>query len=79
IFNKMDMYEKQTFDEWLEPEVKQEILKDLKERWQGETNGNAVFISATERMNIDELRTTILSKVRELYRIRYPYKTEFFY
>jgi len=47
IFNKMDLYEKDTFDEWLEPGVKNEILDDLKERWQRETNGNAVFISET--------------------------------
>jgi GTP-binding protein HflX len=79
IFNKMDMYEKNTFDEWLEPDVKQEILNDLKEKWQRETNGNAVFISAVERTNIDQLRHAILSKVRELYKIRYPYKTEFLY
>ena len=79
IFNKMDMYEKNTFDEWLEPEVKQEILSDLKEKWQRETNGNAVFISAVERTNIEELRNAILGQVRELYKIRYPYKTEFLY
>jgi GTP-binding protein HflX len=79
VFNKMDLYIKNTFDEWLNDEVKQQILEDLKARWQGETNGNAIFISALERTNIDELRKTILDKVRELYRIRYPYKTEFFY
>jgi len=79
IFNKMDMYEKHTFDEWLEPDVKQQILLELKEKWQRETNGNAVFISAVERTNIEELRNTILNKVREHYRIRYPYKTEFMY
>jgi GTPase len=79
IFNKMDLYEKNTFDEWLEPEVKTEILNDLKEKWNRETNGNAVFVSAVERKNIEELRESILNKVRELYRIRYPYKTEFFY
>jgi GTPase len=79
IFNKMDVYEKNTFDEWLEPEVKAEILSDLKEKWNRETNGNAVFISAIERTNIEELRESILAKVRELYKIRYPYKTEFLY
>lgn len=79
VFNKMDLYIKNTFDEWLDDEVKGQILKDLKARWQGETNGNAIFISALERTNIDVLRKTILDKVRELYRIRYPYKTEFFY
>ncbi len=79
IFNKMDLYEKQTFDEWLEQGTKDEILRDLKERWSRETNNNAIFISAVERTNIDVLRKTILDKVRELYRIRYPYKTDFFY
>lgn len=79
IFNKMDLYTRQTFDEWLEEGTKEEILKDLEERWQEQTSGNAIFISALDRTNIDELRHTILQKVRELYRIRYPYKTEFFY
>jgi GTP-binding protein HflX len=79
IFNKMDLYEKQTFDEWLEESTKKEILEDLRERWQRETNGNAVFISAIEKRNIDILRKTILEKVKQIYKIRYPYKTEFLY
>jgi GTPase len=79
IFNKMDLYEKQTFDEWLEEGTKKEILEDLYERWQRETNGHAVFVAAIEKRNLDTLRKTILEKVRELYRIRYPYKTEFLY
>ena len=79
IFNKMDLYEKQTFDEWLEEDTKKEILHDLYDRWQGETGGNAVFVSAVERRNLDGLRKTVLDKVRKLYRVRYPYKTDFFY
>ena len=79
IFNKMDQYEKNTFDEWLEEDTKKEILKDLYERWERETHGNAVFISATERRNIDTLRKTILDKVKLMYKVRYPYKTEFLY
>lgn len=79
VFNKMDLYIKHTFDEWLNEETKEQILNDLKARWQGQTGGNAIFISALERTNIDELRRIILDKVRELYRIRYPYKTAFFY
>jgi GTP-binding protein HflX len=74
IFNKMDLYEEKNFDEWLEDEVKQEILRDLKERWEHSTDGNCVFISALERKNIDALREFILIKVRELYQIRYPYR-----
>lgn len=79
IFNKMDLYEKNTFDEWLEEETKKEILDDLKERWLRETEGNAIFISATGKRNIEYLRKQILEKVRQLYKIRYPYKTEFQY
>jgi GTP-binding protein HflX len=79
IFNKMDRFETITFDEWLEEEVKQDILRELKERWQEETKGNCVFVSATEKRNLDGLRQTILNKVREMYQIRYPYKAEYFY
>ncbi|MEO5984708.1 MAG: GTPase HflX [Ferruginibacter sp.] len=79
IFNKMDKYEEIAFDQWLEEDVKQDILRELKERWQEETKGNCVFVSATERINLDVLRQTILNKVREMYRIRYPYKAEYFY
>ena len=79
IFNKMDKYEEQAFDQWLEPAVKAEILNDLKQRWQNETKGPCVFVSATERINLDNLRQSILNEVREMYRIRYPYKAEFFY
>ena len=79
IFNKMDKYEADAFDQWLEPEVKKEILIDLKERWQNETKDNCVFVSATEKINIDALRQTILNKVRDMYQVRYPYRAEFFY
>lgn len=79
IFNKMDKYEEEAFDQWLDPEVKNEIRDDLKQRWQSETKGNCVFVSATERTNVDGLRQTILNAVREMYRIRYPYRAEFFY
>ncbi|HMD00859.1 MAG TPA: GTPase HflX [Ferruginibacter sp.] len=79
VFNKMDKYEEQAFDQWLQPEVKAEILEELRQRWQQETEGNCVFVSAIEKTNLDQLRQTILNKVREMYRIRYPYRAEFFY
>src|SRR4026209_1857611 len=75
IFNKMDMYEKNVFDEWLDENVKKEILEDLRERWQRETDGNAVFISAIEKRNLDLLRNSTLDKVRQMYKVRYPYKS----
>jgi GTP-binding protein HflX len=79
IFNKIDLYETRNFDPWLEEGVRKELLSELYERWGRETNGNCVFVSATERRNIDDLRRTILEKVRSLYKVRFPYKTEFLY
>jgi GTPase len=76
IFNKMDLYEVRNFDPWLEDEVRAEILNDLYEKWQRETDNNAVFISAIERKNLEGLRGAILNKVKELYKIRYPYRSE---
>lgn len=77
IFNKMDEYEKNTFDPWLDAEVKEGILGELKEKWERETSHHCVFVSATEKRNIDELRSIIMKKVKELYRLRYPYRTEY--
>jgi len=78
IFNKMDLYEERTFDPWLDDEVKKELLNQLQHRWEHETNGSCVFISAIKRKNINELRDTILHKVKELYQLRYPYLTKFY-
>lgn len=78
IFNKMDLYEEKTFDEWLDPEVKQDLLIQLNRNWMEKTGNAAVFISATERRNVDGLRDIILNKVKELYEIRYPYLSQFY-
>lgn len=79
IFNKMDLYEEKNFDSWLEAEVKQEILRELREKWEHITDNNCIFVSALERLNIDNLRDFVLTRVRDMYKIRYPYKTAFFY
>jgi len=78
IFNKMDQYIKNTFDEWLDEEVKEDLLKQLYRRWDNLTHGHAIFVSATERTNIQHLRETILNKVKELYEERYPYLNSFY-
>ena len=79
VFNKMDKFEEVTFDEWLEEDIKKDILRELKDRWEETTKGNCVFVSAIDKQNFDTLRQTILNKVREMYQIRYPYKAEYFY
>lgn len=78
IFNKMDLYEQNIFDPWLEEDVKKDMLTQLEVRWQTLTNESAIFVSATEKRNIDGLRNTILSRVKKLYQERYPYLTKFY-
>jgi GTP-binding protein HflX len=78
VFNKMDLYEEKYFDDWLDPQVKTEILRELRERWENLTDGNCVFVSAKDRENIDTLRSMLLEKVKQMYTIRYPYKSVFF-
>lgn len=75
VFNKMDMYEEKNFDHWLEDSVKQEILRELKQKWDLATENNCVFVSAAQKQNIDALRELMLEKVRARYQVRYPYKT----
>ncbi len=78
IFNKMDLYEQNVFDPWLEDEVKQDMLNQLEERWLELTNNSAIFVSAIQKRNIDGLRNTVLTRVKQLYEERYPYLTNFY-
>jgi GTPase len=78
IFNKMDLYQERTFDEWLEEGVKEEILHDLKDKWDQATDKNCVFVSAVEKNNIEAMRGMMLEKIRNQYQIRYPYRTQLF-
>lgn len=77
VFNKMDLYVKNVFDEWLDEATQQQLLDDLKQRWINETHSECVFISALEKDKLEDVRAVVVKKVREMYQIRYPYKTEF--
>ena len=77
IFLKMDnMNRRRLISGW--SGSKKGDTSDLKERWQMKPR-IIVCYSATERQNIDNLRQTILNKVRDMYQVRYPYRAEFFY
>lgn len=78
VFNKMDLYVEKNFDEWLPEEIKKQILEELSQKWHNITEGNSIFISAARRENIDTLRDFLLTRVRELYSIRYPYKVQYY-
>ena len=78
IFNKIDLYEKNHFDELTPIEVRKEIINELQNTWQTRLQGQCVFVSALEKRNVDGLRNTILEKVKVLYEERYPYIAEKF-
>ena len=78
VFNKLDLYEQTEFDEFLEDEVKEQILEEVKRKWRKQTDGKCIFVSAVERRGIDQLRDVMIQTIRDAYQIRYPYKTAFF-
>lgn len=75
IFNKIDAYtyvEKDEDD--LTPRTKENVtLPELMNTWMGKMNGDCIFISARERTNLEELKSIIYNKVRELHVQKYPY------
>lgn len=74
VFNKMDMYKERNIDALIPDEAIEEIMTNLYQKWNNNTGGNCVFISALEKSNIELLRENILERVRKIYNIRYPYK-----
>ena len=75
VFNKIDAYtyvEKAEDD--LTPKTKENItLEELMNTWMAKLNDNYIFISAREKTNLDNLKTIIYNKVRELHVQKYPY------
>ena len=75
VFNKIDNYscvEKDPDD--LTPRTKENItLDELKETWMAKMNDNCVFISAKERINIEELKNMLYEKAKQIHMERFPY------
>ncbi len=75
VFNKIDAYtwvDKEPDD--LTPMTKENVtLDELRRTWMANMNDSCLFISAREKMNIDELREVLYKRVRELHVQKYPY------
>lgn len=75
IFNKIDAYtwvEKEVDD--LTPRTKENIpLDELIHTWMAKLNDNCLFISATQRENVEALKEALYTKVREMHVQKYPY------
>ena len=75
VFNKMDAYswtEKEADD--LTPSTKENIsLEQLMATWMARLGEDCIFISARERMHIEELKELLYKRVKELHVQKYPY------
>ena len=75
VFNKIDAYTwtPQDEDDLTAPKRENISLTDLKQTWMAKLSGDCLFISAKKKENIDELRSVLYKKVRELHVQKYPY------
>jgi GTP-binding protein HflX len=78
VFNKMDCLAaaptpKEGGEEEFDLLEKKEItLEELQKTWIAKAKGPCVFISATKKINVEELRQKLIGMVKEIYFKRYP-------
>ena len=75
IFNKIDNY---TFtpkeeDDLTDITAENISLEELKRTWMAKCNDDAIFISAIDKTNFNELRSLLYERIKDLHVKRYPY------
>ena len=82
VFNKIDAYEAEPFDETdLETEKTERhyTLDEWKSTWMGKVgDDNALFISALNKQNLEDFKKRVYDEVRKIHVTRFPYN-EFLY
>jgi GTP-binding protein HflX len=76
VFNKIDAYEAEPWDdtELIEERgSKHYSIDEWKQTWFHKANGNALFISALNKENLDEFRKRVYAEVRKIHITRFPY------
>jgi len=75
VFNKIDAYTwTRKPDDDLTPSTRENIsLEELKRTWISKKETHTIFISAKQKINIDEFRALLYKMVREIHVTRYPY------
>ncbi|MBK8517655.1 MAG: GTPase HflX [Saprospiraceae bacterium] len=76
VFNKVDLYREKYFDDYLDKGTKVEIMEEIREKFSHQYNFPNVLISATERENLDELKSTLKQMIVNEYEVRYPFQTK---
>jgi GTP-binding protein HflX len=75
VFNKTDAFSYIPKDEDdLTPKLKENYsLDELKKTWIAKMSENCIFISAKERSNLEEFKSLLYNKVKEIHVTRFPY------
>ena len=76
VFNKIDAYEPEPFDDEDLVEVRTEAhftIEEWKKTWMSRVGDNALFISALNKENMDDFRKRVYKEVREIHVTRFPY------
>ena len=76
VFNKIDAYEPEPWDETELIEQREEkhfSLKEWEQTWMHRMNGQALFISALNKDNLEGFRERVYQEVREIHVTRFPY------
>ena len=76
VFNKIDNYKKDDYDETdliNDYSEKNFSLKEWEETWISKLGENVVFMSATKKTNIDQFKKIVYREVRKIHIKRYPY------
>lgn len=76
LFNKVDAYpvKQEEFEMLVETEEKEYVpLDELRKSWMAAGDFPVIFISAKNKLNIDELREVLYKHVRRIHTQRYPY------
>jgi GTPase len=76
VFNKVDLYREKYFDDYLDQGTKDEIMEEIREKFNNMYNFPNVLISATDKENIDQLRETLKDMIMEEYKVRYPFQVK---
>ncbi|WP_214073276.1 GTPase HflX [Mucilaginibacter sp. dw_454] len=71
VFNKIDAFKPMQMNP--DEEVEPVTLEDFKHSWMAKNNSPAIFISATEKQNIDEFRALLYDYIKDIHTDRYPY------
>jgi len=76
VFNKIDAYVPQPFDEtdlMISRDKEHYSLEEWKATWMSKFEGPSIFISALNRENLEEFRKQVYDAVRKIHIQRFPY------